>query len=249
VASQAIGPSTLSGGLVDVLAPVLAGVRARLVTDISQLLAGRKASPFDAAGAEALVFSLLPPRLAEIAGRTLAMELQLARLRGELGGPGPAEHLRDFVDRLCRRETALALFRQYPVLARQLAECVDAWAVAGLEFLRHLSQDWPEICTRFGADPGRLVGISAAGHRYRGGRCAITARFASGLCLAYQPRSLALDAHFQELLEWINQRSTDLEFRTLAVLDRGDHGWMEFVVAGPCASDAALSRLRRRQGG
>lgn len=248
VASQATGPSTLSGGLIDVLAPVLDGVRARLAKDISQLLAGRQARPFDAAGAEALVFSLLPQQLAEIAGRTLAMELQLARLRGELGGTGPAEHLRDFIDRLCRRETALALFRQYPMLARQLAECVDTWAVAGLEFLRHLSQDWPEICARFGADPGRLVGISAAGPRCRGGRRAFITRFASGLCLVYQPRSLALEAHFQELLEWINQRSADLGFRTLTVLDRGDHGWMEFLAAGPCTSDAALSRLRRRQG-
>ena len=45
--------------------------------------------------------------------------------------------------------------------------------------------------------------------------------------LIYRPRSIAVDVHFQELLEWLNARGANPAFRTVRMLDRGDHGWVE----------------------
>src|SRR5256885_5562273 len=36
------------------------------------------------------------------------------------------------------------------------------------------------------------------------------------------------------------------DFRTLAVLDRGEYGWMEFAAAEPCPSLAAVDRKSTR---
>jgi type 2 lantibiotic biosynthesis protein LanM len=88
-----------------------------------------------------------------------------------------------------------------------------------------------------------------AGDRHRGGRAALSARFASGFQLAYKPRSTAADRHFQDLLAWLNERGARPAFRTLRTLDRGSHGWIEFVVAHGCRSEEEIRRFYERQGG
>ncbi len=249
---RAADPAGVADGIADILEPVLGDARARLAVGIRQLIADHDDCPFDQATAETLLFADLPARLARIAAATLERERQLADRRGDLSGATAADRLRSFFAGLRQREAALAFFRDYPLLARQLSDCIERWTAAGFQFLRHLCEDGPAIGNRFnaGARPGRLTEIAADfGEQPRHGRAAIVARFASGLRLVYQPRPVALDAHFQELIDWINQCGPQFEFRSLAVLDRGDHGWLEHAAAGPCDSTAALDRFHWRQGG
>ena len=67
--------------------------------------------------------------------------------------------------------------------------------------------------------------------------------------LIYRPRSLAVDVHFQELLEWLNVRGANPSLPTLQMLDRGDHGWVEVVAPVACESSEGATRLRERVGG
>src|SRR5262249_49957013 len=87
-----------------------------------------------------------------------------------------------------------------------------------------------------------------AGDTHRGGRAVIIARFQSGLQVVYKPRSLAGDQHFQQVLAWINDRGDHPPFRLLKILDRGDHGWVEFVEPGGCADVGEVQRFYQRQG-
>ena len=77
----------------------------------------------------------------------------------------------------------------------------------------------------------------------------LLATFASGLKVVYKPRRLAVDVHFQRLLDWLNERGARPRFRMLAVLDRGAYGWMEFVRATGCHSQGEVRRFYERQGG
>ncbi len=238
--------------IVDVIEPVLSDARSRLAVGIKQLIARHDDCPIDPATADVLLIADLPARLEEIAAQTLDRELRIADLRGDLRGARPAERRRSFIDGLCQREAALTFFREYPLLARQLSDRIEHWLAASLGFLRHLCEDWLELRGRFngGGDPGRLAEVAvAAGARRHGGRATLIARFASGLQLAYKPRSVALDVHFQSLLAWINRRGAGLDYRTLTVLDGGDHGWLERVAASPCASAETVDRYHRRLGG
>ena len=75
------------------------------------------------------------------------------------------------------------------------------------------------------------------------------AEFSSGLRVVYKPRDLAVDVHFQELLSWLNERGDHPPFRTLKILNRGTHGWAEFVAEQACTSPDEVRRFYRRQGG
>jgi class II lanthipeptide synthase len=115
--------------------------------------------------------------------RTLVLEFNIARLQGSLKGDTPEERFQCFVERLRQRETALAIFAEYPVLARQLIICIDNWVHFSLEFLHHLCADWEAMRATFSPeeDPGFLVALDGgAGDSHRGGRSVMIAKFSSG---------------------------------------------------------------------
>jgi type 2 lantibiotic biosynthesis protein LanM len=240
-----------TAGLLDVIAPLIRQGRDRLHQGIQALLQTATDLPFDPGTVEDLLYASLPGPLLRMLTRTLVLELHVARLQGLLQGESPAERFRSFLRRLRARDTALTILQEYPVLARQLARCIDQWVDFNLEFLRHLCADWPALRAMFSPeeDPGVLVEVAGgAGDSHRGGRSVRIARFRSGFQLVYKPRSLAIDVHFQELLNWVNERGTHPPFRTLQVLDRGTHGWAEFVLARGCGSAAEVRRFYERQG-
>jgi type 2 lantibiotic biosynthesis protein LanM len=57
-----------------------------------------------------------------------------------------------------------------------------------------------------------------------------------------------VDAHFQELVTWVNERGARPALRPLTVLDRGSYGWTEFARRSPCRSVEEVRRFYARQG-
>lgn len=193
----------------------------------------------------------LSRRLVRVAVRALVRDLNNRRARGELTGATPAERFADFVRQLRRPVELRAFLLRYPVLARLLAQTCQQAVEATTELLRRLAADRPALVDTFfaGADPGRVVGIDlGAGDRHQRGRAVALLRFAGGARVVYKPRPLAVHRHFTEVLRWLNARQPELDLRTLAMLDRGGYGWVEFVPARPCADSAAVRRFYRRQG-
>ncbi|HSG38436.1 MAG TPA: type 2 lanthipeptide synthetase LanM, partial [Thermoanaerobaculia bacterium] len=229
----------------------LNAVRPLLDAAYSRLLAGIR-GPFDPAATGPLLAANLPPAILFMMSRTMVAELQIARHEGRLSGEGPEARFQSFLDSLREPEPTLAILRQYPVLARALVETVDRWVEVSLELLERLAADSPDLLASFSpdADPGPLAEVrTGLGDPHRGNRSVVLFRFASGLRLIYKPKSLAVEAAFQRLLDWTVQKGFDPAFRPLRLLDRGDYGWIEFAEAGPCPDEAAVRRFYRRQGG
>lgn len=60
-------------------------------------------------------------------------------------------------------------------------------------------------------------------------------RIESGYKIVYKPRSLAVENHFGESMGWLDERGSLREsLRMPRVLDRGSHGWAEFVFKQDC---------------
>jgi len=240
-----------AAGFLAAIEPMIQGALER-VEDGARVLAGSHPNaPFEPRTATEALFANQPQQLLAMIGRTMVLELHVARLDGLLSGDTAGERFQSFLSRLREPEIAVALLQEYPVLARQVALRVNQWAEFSLEFLGRLAADWEAIRSALGetGDPGVLVEASGgAGDRHRGGRSVLIAKFSSGLRIVYKPRSLRVDVHFQQLLEWLNARSGWTPFHTLRVLDRGDYGWVEFVAARGCSSPAALARFYERQG-
>ncbi|MEO0966854.1 MAG: type 2 lanthipeptide synthetase LanM family protein [Cyanobacteria bacterium J06639_18] len=209
-------------------------------------------TPFNISTITEILFPNLSEQLFEILHRTSILELNVARVQGLLKGETPAERFWSFLKCLRQRKFVLDLFQEYPVLARQVTVCVEQWVNFNLEFLQHLCVDWQLLNATFSPKQnlGLLVQVeSSRGDRHRGGRSVLIAEFSSGLRIVYKPRSLAVDVHFQELLQWVNNRNNNPFFRTITVLDRTTYGWSEFVFADSCKSLTEVRHFYEQQGG
>ncbi len=243
-------------GFFELVRPWLDRARLGLKGDLEALVRESPGPlPFTAESALRLASGSLPFRLLPLLSRTLVLELNVARLQGLLAGETSEERFAAFVERLRNPAVAQAILREYPVLARQLLLDLTLFREVTAEVFSQLAADWPAIVERIfgGHDPGPLTALDGgAGDRHRRGRSVRILTFASGARLVYKPRSLAVEAHFQELLAWVNAQGGHLGLRTLSVInvsDHGDHGWMEFAAAEPCDSPAAVARFHERLGG
>ncbi|KAB8331084.1 type 2 lantipeptide synthetase LanM [Scytonema tolypothrichoides VB-61278] len=223
----------------------------RLHQGIQELIQIRSNLPFDPSTVEDLLFTNLKGQLLWMLSRTMILELNVARLQGLLKGETPEERFGSFLQRLQQPEVVIPLLQEYPVLARQLVISIKRWVNFSLEFLQHLCNDWDAICTTFSpkAEPGLLVQIDGGrGDTHRGGRSVLIAKFSSGFQVVYKPKPLAVDIHFQELLEWLNQRGNHPSFRTLKIINRGTYGWVEFFAVQTCTNSEEIQRFYERQG-
>lgn len=240
------------GALLALVHPLVLRGQRRVRDGVGRLACDYPAAPFDPGTVEPMLHAHLAGGLTRMIARTAVLEMHVARLEGRLDGETSAARFLDFVRHLGEPAGARRLLAEYPVLARLVAQAVDRWVAASLEFLEHLGRDAAALRDTLlgGEDPGRLAAIaSGAGDAHRGGRSVRLLRFTSGRHLVYKPRSLSVDRHFGELLAWLNGRRGELPpFRVLRTLDRGDHGWVEYVEHLPCQTADEVGRFYVRQG-
>jgi type 2 lantibiotic biosynthesis protein LanM len=238
-------------GFLDLIQPLIDRACDRLWAGVIDLADKWPTPPFDPETVIDVLLMNLPEPLLTRLGRTMVLELNVARLQGSLDGDTPEERFQSFILRLHQPEEAIAILADYPVLARQITLCITQWAEVCLEFLERLCSDWEAIraCFSPADDPGLLVELAAgAGDTHRGGRSVMVARFDSGFQIVYKPKSLAIDDHFQETLAWLNSRGCQPPLRTLTILDRGAYGWVEYVDYQGCSSIAEIERFYQRVG-
>lgn len=162
---------------------------------------------------------------------------------------------RDYVARMLDGGM-VQLLREYPVLARLMATTALFWRASTAELLARLEEDRDAIAACF-AD-GRALGKLVAVHgglsdSHGGGRTVHSLEFACGLRLVYKPRSLGIDAAFDELLRWLGARGAPLPAAqcprmAARVLDRHDHGWAEHVEHRECQDLSAVRRYYQYSG-
>ena len=238
-------------GFLYVIEPLLSQEIDRLNQGIQKIAPANCNLPVDPSTVVKLLFANFQMQLVDILSRTMVLELNVARLQGLLQGDTPQDRFQSFLQRLRQREIAINLLQEYPVLARQLVISINHWVNFSLEFLQHLCNDWHAICATFSpeTDSGILVNVnSGIGDTHQGGRAVLIAKFSSGFQIVYKPRALAVDVHFQQLLEWLNQRGHHPPFRTLKILNRDRYGWAEFVEASGCNTSEEVQHFYQRQG-
>jgi len=238
-------------GFLQLVGPLMDDARLQLQARVEKIKQDHAAAPFEAARAVDAIFANLPGRLLMMIAKTMVLELNIARLEGSLQGATPAERFANFTEHLSRTDRALQLLSEYPVLARRLVTCIENWISFSGEFLERLAADWNEIAKLFNVGPDSCVLVEAeagAGDTHRRGRSVLIARFEGGFQLVYKPRSIAVDEHFQEFIRWVNGKGANPQLRTLKVLNRRSHGWLEFVHTAGCQSREEVVRFYERQG-
>ncbi|HEY6253013.1 MAG TPA: type 2 lanthipeptide synthetase LanM family protein [Candidatus Angelobacter sp.] len=240
-----------TAGFLNLVEPLMIDARCALESRVKNLTRDHHEAPIDMARTIDALFANLPRQLFAIIQKTMVLELNTARLEGVLTGATPPERFTSFTQRLRRPDVALGLLSEYPVLARRIVGCIDNWVSVSSEFLQHLAADWTKIKQLFNLDSQTGILVEAAGgagDTHRQGRSVVVARFADGSRLVYKPRSMAVDAHFQDFIRWVNEKGANPQLRTLKVLDGEDHGWVEFAHTEGCASREEVVRFYERLG-
>ena len=220
-------------------------VVSRLRDELEHLARDTVEPPFDPEGLAFALLMQLARQLLEMLSRVLVLEMHVADQEGRLGNGTERERFLRFGEMLIQPEVRLALLQEYPVMARQVVVRVTQWVESSLQLARALTTDLPLLADLFcdGEHPGKVVGLKAdLGDRHRGGRTVMSLQFSSGLRVVFKPRSLGVEARFQDLLGWCNEH-LDSRFRVLTVLDRGTHGWMEHVRVQSCHSESEVRQF------
>lgn len=246
--------------------PLLWWAFGRLVESARAAVERHAGAPFEPEAAARQLTAHLPGLLAPVLNRTMLVEMHIAKLEERLVGETPEERFTGFVEDLRRPERALEILGNFPVLARLLVERLEQWQGVMAEFLDHLAADHPELEARLhgGRPLGQLAAVGGGvSDSHRGGRGVLLLSFDSGANLVYKPKAMAIEVAFQRLLDWLAQpneaqpnegedsegrRGLEPRLATLEVIDRGDHGWVEWVEAAACEDEAEMARCYWRLG-
>jgi type 2 lantibiotic biosynthesis protein LanM len=238
--------------ILEAITPLIAAALERLVDELRCLSPEQSSLRLPLQSAAGLFMPALERTLLRAVTPTLVLELNVARLRGLLVGSSGTERFQSFLTYMRHPQHLANLLREYPVLARLVSILVEDWLASSLELIRALLQDHAALGRVFnrGCDLGSIIAVSGdLGDRHHGGRSVTRVSFSSGVSIIYKPRSVAVDAHFQDLLAWLNEHGQRPSFRTYLILDRGAHGWCEDLRPESCPTLASLRRFYRRQGG
>lgn len=165
--------------------------------------------------------------------------------------PPTTEIYRGFVTEM--RSKFAEYFESYPVLARLICQSVDQWVSNCSSMAKAIDDDFPTLREEFDWDiPRREGAVKHAelglSDRHYDGQSVVAFRFRNGVKVVYKPRSIRPEIAFFAFLQVLNRLGLPHPLKTLRTIDCGNHGWIEFVEALPCESDAEVKRFYRRIG-
>lgn len=215
------------------------------------LLSDEATSELRSASLQWITTLLAPVLEAEfVAFRSVRQQLRGGfQILGSLPDVVSREQYQDFVADLLRSGMHRVLL-EFPVLARMLGRVIELGARAETTFLEHLVADLDDVGEAFGVAPAdrRVAALrSGLSDRHHGGRTVKIVTFASGKRVVYKPKPVALERVFSDFQGWLNDQIAP-GFRPMGVLDRGDHGWVEFIEHKPCETPEQVANYFRRAG-
>lgn len=235
-------------GFATIAAPLIAQ-HERRVRSYLDALSVQFSPPWDRSALEASIHSDLVYSVSNAVARTLVLELNVARLREGLHGNTPGERFENFVQQLRDPRVAISYLHEYPALAHYLVGHAAERVNAVLEMLGRFSMDQEILAQRFRFLSGaRLVEFVRSGDSHCEGRAVSVLRFDNGRRIVYKPRPLAVDSHFNALLDWLNKRGSCNVLSGVTILDRGEYGWSEWIDKRHCTSVDEVARFYWRTG-
>ncbi len=191
-------------------------------------------------------------QLSRLSSKVLTLELNICRLRGQLGGDNPAARFEYFARDISSDTSYMDyIFSKYSALARLLIVVSNNWVAAQSEMLNRFSSDRSQISTYLfgGQDLGIIEAIEPnLSDPHSGFRTTTRLHLSLGQQIVYKPRSIDIEAAFQKLIAWCNDRGLFPPLKTVQVLTKDGYGWVAHVDYQPCNTHQAVEDFFCRQG-
>jgi len=207
-------------------------------------------APLAVESLEAGILHHLVDRIHAVAQRTMTLELNVARARGELSATTPDERFHLFCSNGCQPATILKWIEEYPVLGRLLTQETESLISFTAEILEHYAADREFLPSLSGsAEPGQLAHIGfGAGDRHCGGKSVSILTMQDGARYVYKPRSIRVDVLFADLIVLLEANGLACTLRTPRIIERGSYGWSQFIEHEVCGDPLGLQRFYTRIG-
>lgn len=187
-----------------------------------------------------------------MAMRVVILELNIARLRGELAGEDSHSRYLAYMQGLREPTYQARLYESYPVLVRQVYLAAQHWACNVGEVLHRLELDVGDLLVLSGSTSQSTRCISGItlglGDRHRGGRTVARVAFRDGASVIYKPRDPGLDVHLSEFVAWLNASGLTHALRVPRLVAREGYFWQEEIAHTKCKSDEEVHRFYFREG-
>jgi type 2 lantibiotic biosynthesis protein LanM len=201
----------------------------------------------------AAVAATVTPTVWRRVSRVMLLELNAARVTGQLTAPDPQGRWREWVDRLASPDGWEKVAEPYPSLLPGIRTIVSNRCAAGLRLARRFGADRDRLAGLLGTAPGDLRQISMdAGDSHLGGQSVAIVTCDAGR-LVYKPRSVRVDAVLGRFLATLlADQPADTRIRVPRVCTSDDtdgpYGWAEFIDHRYCRDDTELAQFYRGLG-
>ena len=200
-----------------------------------------------------LFVPLVLSKLAKLIDRCVVLEMHLEKMQGNLKGHSAEERFFDYINSFSDKKKQLIFINEYPLLGKKALHILSQWSDFVMEFFERLSHDTYLLQNEFG---NKKIALSNLTHveggfsdSHNGGRSVLILMFDNNFKLVYKPRSMSIDVHFFQLIDWVNQNNNDMKFKTVKILNCNEYGWSEFITNKVCDSNKKLQRYYERVGG
>jgi type 2 lantibiotic biosynthesis protein LanM len=238
-------------GLAVALRPILSQANGNVLSHLSRTPSSLLPVSQDSARLLCASFEqTLRQRLLLVVGKTLVLELGVASRAGLLRGNSPEDRFSFFCACLADHDFAASLLAQYPVLVRRCMAIATGWEKGICDLLSRLSGSESALLSEIfnGQHPGALISGEASGDTHGGGRAVHILTFEGGGKVVYKPRPVAMERHYYNLVNWLNDRGLEPDLKVVRTADHGAFGWMEFVPFEACDVPEQVFRFFRRMG-
>lgn len=180
--------------------------------------------------------------------RVLVMEVNAARVSGQLTAPDAMSRWEQWLDTAAAPGFWESLHDRYPTLRRRVDTMLVNGAHAAVTFATRFATDREALqaCGILPPGDATLLGVEfGSGDTHQGGQTVGMVRTAAGV-VVYKPRSLAVDVALSALLERVlPNEPAHTRIRVPDVLCRDGYGWAAHVAHRYCVDDAELGAFYR----
>ncbi|PJJ08106.1 type 2 lantibiotic biosynthesis protein LanM [Flavobacterium sp. 1] len=125
------------------------------------------------------------------------------------------------------------LFLKYPMLARKLSKKTSDYIVFITTVFKRFENDKPDLKLLLDKKFDQLTKLHLSSGDQHNGESTIILEFENSHKLVYKPTNLSITNSYNEFLNWVNENMEE-NLKTFKVLDKGNHGWLEFIENSPC---------------
>jgi type 2 lantibiotic biosynthesis protein LanM len=182
-------------------------------------------------------------------GRRTLADVAIARIADGMAAGATDANYRLFCQ--AQRDSGFSsLLAEFPVLGRLLATVVRHWTIGCQELFLRITKDRASIERAFGI-PRQMPICSLAtelSDPHRGGRAVVVVTFGDNSRLVYKPRSMDMEARFQDFLAMLSPLLPGDPLRRLAVLPLHGYGYVEHVAPRAADGPEKLRAFYRNSG-